>query len=125
MEGIDGARQWPSMSDESRSLKPKRKVSGHPALGEFAQFYPKRRSDHLEHEMAAATSTPAFSFSMPRTTRVKDSITKDSTPRKWICRQVPVDTLGGEMLMPIWFSGTCLAEKLRHGYGMNSDYGFE
>ncbi|KAF9957172.1 hypothetical protein BGZ72_002107 [Mortierella alpina] len=41
---------------------------------------------------------------MSRPSRVKETITKDSAPRKWICKQVPVKTLGGEMMMPIWFS---------------------
>ncbi|KAF8918769.1 hypothetical protein BGZ58_004807, partial [Dissophora ornata] len=54
--------------------------------------------------IAAAAASGSASTMMPRASRVRDSITKDSAPRKWICKQVPVKTLGGEMMMPIWFS---------------------
>ncbi|KAG0237779.1 hypothetical protein BGX31_003478 [Mortierella sp. GBA43] len=106
LEGIDSARQWPSMSDEPLSFKPKHKMFGQlmseRSQREDAQYSPKQQSDHFGR--GATTTTTASNLSIARTSRVKDSITKDSVPRKWICRQVPVKTLGGEMIMPIWFS---------------------
>ncbi|KAK3827667.1 MAG: hypothetical protein J3Q66DRAFT_434363 [Benniella sp.] len=105
LEGIDSARQWPSMLDEPRSRKPT-KASGHmleiSTQREDAHYSPRQQRDDCGLEAVATMAVP--NLSIPRTTRVKDCITKDSVPRKWICRQVPVKTLGGEMIMPIWFS---------------------
>ncbi|KAG0000445.1 hypothetical protein BGZ65_004358, partial [Modicella reniformis] len=118
LEDIDSARHWPSMSDEPRSPRPKRKVigqqhqqqwsggtltqreDGHSLKQQSEQSAPKVVVVALATTASTSTSNPLI----PRKSRSKDLITKDSTPRKWICKQVSVKTLGGEMFMPIWFS---------------------
>ncbi|KAG0248642.1 hypothetical protein BG011_010046, partial [Mortierella polycephala] len=114
LEGIDSAREWPSMSDPPRPPKDYRQSTGHSRLSEIkpssAHHHHHHRQHHPQHQnhhqrQSASYTGPAGSnLAMTRPARVKEDITKDSTPRKWICKQVPVKTLGGEMMMPIWFS---------------------
>ncbi|KAG0291356.1 hypothetical protein BGZ98_003035, partial [Dissophora globulifera] len=160
LEGIDSARQWPSMSETTRrpsksnsgtgsnmykdssssssknnnnnsnsnNNKPSgarvRHIEGHapqdkrqhggmmagvvrPTIANATSTLTTTTTTTTTAAAAAAAASMSLltSVAMPRASRVKESITKDSAPRKWICRQVPVKTLGGEMMMPIWFSG--------------------
>ncbi|KAF9113881.1 hypothetical protein BGX27_000637 [Mortierella sp. AM989] len=108
LEGIDSSRKWPSMSDTPRSQELKQ--AGHRLESKVSSV--QRGMSHRHHNSqkqqfsSTVTTTTATTSGVPLTwpSRVKESITKDSTPRKWICKQVPVKTLGGEMMMPIWFS---------------------
>ncbi|KAF8980044.1 hypothetical protein BGZ46_004725, partial [Entomortierella lignicola] len=109
LEGIDSSRKWPSMSDAPRSQISKQAV-GHDPLERKGTNVQREMSHHhhipqkQQSSSAGATTATSSSLALTCKSRVKDSITKDSAPRKWICKQVPVKTLGGEMMMPIWFS---------------------
>ncbi|KAG0055314.1 hypothetical protein BGZ90_005776, partial [Linnemannia elongata] len=116
-DGIDRTRSWSSSAQErprpSSSSSILRQVAEH-RLSEIksssAPSSSKQTPAHPHHhnhpqQMSSTSAPPHISTVMTtRSSRVKDSITKDSAPRKWICKQVPVKTLGGEMMMPIWFS---------------------
>ncbi|CAO3568341.1 unnamed protein product [Mortierella alpina] len=123
LEGIDSARQWPSMSESSWPPRTKQQGAHHrlseikASSGQRDQShlhqqhpYHNQRQHHHHHHHHPRTQTSMAmgsgmaNVAMSRPSRVKETITKDSAPRKWICRQVPVKTLGGEMMMPIWFS---------------------
>ncbi|KAF9404225.1 hypothetical protein BGZ76_007045, partial [Entomortierella beljakovae] len=110
LEGIDSSRKWPSMSDTSRSQAPvkssehrviERKPENLQQADTRRRHYPQKQQSTSSSAMTTATTSMSAGWS---NSRVKEAITKDSSPRKWICKQVPVKTLGGEMMMPIWFS---------------------
>ncbi|KAF9404635.1 hypothetical protein BGZ94_004038, partial [Podila epigama] len=137
LEGIDSARQWPTMSGTDDRPRPRPRVNedSDPSTLDTKPRATTGTAVSTATATATATSTAATSTTtgtttgtstgtrtggtsgsgattgrsggtpaQPATTRAKITITKDSTPRKWICKQVPVKTLGGEMMMPIWFS---------------------
>lgn len=123
LEGIDSARQWPSMSESPWPPRTKQQGAHHrlseikasSGQREHSQLhqqhpYHSQRQHHHHHQPrtqpSMAVGSGMSNIAMSRPSRVKETITKDSAPRKWICKQVPVKTLGGEMMMPIWFSGT-------------------
>ncbi|KAF9273832.1 hypothetical protein BGZ74_004617, partial [Mortierella antarctica] len=99
LEGIDSARQWPTMGSSPR---PRPKEA--PDLVSIVK--PRRTHTHLSSSvsMGRTEAQAPTATATTTTTRAKITITKDSAPRKWICKHVPVKTLGGEMMMPIWFS---------------------
>ncbi|KAI1314830.1 hypothetical protein EDD11_001655 [Mortierella claussenii] len=117
LEGIDSSRKWPSMTEEPS--RPQSKLMQAAAYGISSErkanslTHPhydqsQRRHQHQHHQSSSSTgvttSATGSGFPMTRPSRVKETITKDSVPRKWICKQMPVKTLGGEMMMPLWFS---------------------
>ena len=105
LEGIDSARQWPSMSDNGPE-KPKKSGLG---LSQKATVKAAATSGSGDRAPSSSGHISALYYSTPttRSSRVKDSITKDSAPRKWICQAVPFATLGGEMMLPLWIPSKC------------------
>jgi len=99
LEGIDSARQWPSMSDTpEKSKKSGLGLSQKATTAKAAVITGSAERPHSSGQ----TSTLYYSTPTTRSSRVKDSITKESAPRKWVCQAVPFATLGGEMMLPLW-----------------------
>ncbi|KAG0309623.1 hypothetical protein BGZ97_013016 [Linnemannia gamsii] len=114
-DGNDRIRPWSSALERPRPSSASRQTTEH-RLSEIktssapsskqSPAHPHHHHHHTQQTSSSSAPPPISTAMTTRSSRVKDSITKDSAPRKWICKQVPVKTLGGEMMMPIWFSGT-------------------
>ncbi|KAG0243934.1 hypothetical protein BGW41_000767 [Actinomortierella wolfii] len=109
-QNLSGSREEGEISGRSRSAGKKLSVGGGAAIGSLGsstQFHsiptsapssvptsPQLGPQRSHHSGPSSSSSTA--------PRKKITITKDSTPRKWTCKQVAVKTLGGEIIMPLW-----------------------